>query len=622
MKKLSFVVLLLITLGALKAQNYRVAEKRIELFNTNDNLINTVDMDLESGLAQIGYIRPGFGSLSNIPTNSNTATRMHFTHFSDYVPTTTINKLIMPSSENPYFLDDNKKYFPKEIKKISGGYIVCGYFEGCPSRGAFLMKTDNSGSPTLYKEYVNTVNGDYTVLNSVAAITDGFVACGYKWDNTNSRKKAIIMTANSSLTIVNAREVNEGTITVPQLGTTRYPSSYYNKIEADLNGELFLIGACGVVTTTTSSTPDGVAYYTGDVLFARCSTVFSPAFLQLTAVNLFSNFTDVVELGVALKKDNGAVFANTDYVLLIDRIDDQFNGSQFTSRTSNVVIEGMFNVHTNNYNNWLSSPIESRFDYQNTNLERGVDLTLENDSDLYMLCSYDGVVRPIESQIFPSGTGRATTNQGDDYTPAAGGIYLVPRDLETDANGRKILAHGSSSPYVEKINPLYYDSMPGMPHCQGFYHQVIVYDYSINKGTFKTFITPTYNTCEIAMKGYEIPMTILNPCMQQPKTQQDEEGNVPDKKGTGNQLADVKVYPNPAGNKITLEFTDVLAPTSTLEVIGINGQVVASMNTTEANGNLINVDISTLADGVYFCRVTAENGTQLQTRFQKVTAAK
>lgn len=620
MKKLSFVVLLLITLGALKAQNYRVAEKRVEQFSTDDNLINMVDMDVQSGLAQIGYIRPGIGTLSNTPTNSNTATRMNFTHLSDFIPTTTINKVIMPSTENPYFLDDNKKYFPKEIRKISGGYIVCGYFEGCPSKGAFLMKTDNSGNPTLYKEYINTVNGDYTVLNSVAPITDGFVACGYKWDNTNSRKKAIIITANSSLTIVNAREVNEGTISVPQLGTTRYPNSYYNKIEADLNGELFLIGACGVVTTT-ASTPDGVAYYTGDVLFGRCSTSFSPAFLQLTAVNLFSNNTDYVELGVALKKDNGAVFANTDYVLLIDRIDDQFNGSQFTSRTSNVVIEGMFNVHTPNYNSWLSSPIESRFDYQNTNLERGVDLTLENDSDLYMLCSYDGIVRPIESQVFPNGAGRATTNQGDDYTPAGGGIYLVPRDLETDGNGRKILTHASSSPYAEKINPLYYDTLPGMPHCQGFYHQVIVYDYYITKGTFKTFITPTYSTCEIAMTAYNTNLTILTPCLLA-RVQQNDDSNVPDKKGSANGLADVKVYPNPAGNKVTLEFTDVLAPTSTLEVIGVNGQVVVSMNTTEANGNLISVDISNLADGVYFCRVTADNGTQLQTRFQKITATK
>lgn len=621
MKKLSFVVLLLIACVVLKAQNFRVAEKRIEQFSTDDNLINTVDMDLQSGLAQIGYIRPAAGSLSNTPTNSNTATRMHFTHLSDYVPNTIINKLIMPSTENPYFLDDNKKYFPKEIKKISGGYIVCGYFEGCPSKGSFLMKLDNSGTPTQYKEYVNTVNGDYTVLNSVAVITDGFVACGYKWDNTNSRKKAIIMTANASLTIVNAREINEGTITVPQLGTTRYPNSYYNKIEADLNGELFLIGACGVVTTPTTAVPDGVAYYTGDILFARCTTVISASYFQVTAVNLFSNYTDVVELGVALKKDSGAIFTNTDYVLLIDRIDDQFNGSQFTSRTSNVVIEGMFNVHTNNYSNWLSTPIESRFDYQYTNWERGVDLTIENDSDLFMLCSYDGVSRPIESQVFQSGTGRATTNQGDDYTPAAGGIYLVPRDLETDATGRKILAHGSTSPYVEKINPLYYDSLPGMPHCQGNYHPVYTYDYSLNKGSFKSFLNPTYNTCEIAMTAYNIDINVFNPCMQL-KTQPNEEGNLPDEKGGKNQLADVKVYPNPAGNKVTLEFTDVLAPTSTLEVIGINGQVVATMLTTEANGNLINVDISNLADGVYFCRVTAENGAQLQTRFQKVTATK
>ncbi len=621
MKKLSFVVLSLIACAALQAQSFRVAEKRVEQFSTDDNLINMVDMDLSNGLAQIGYIRPATGTIVNSPTNSNTATRMNFTYLSDYTPTSTINKVILPLSENPYYLDNDKKYYPKEIRKTANGYIVCGHFEYYNSRGAFLMELSNTGVPVLYKEYTNTVSGDYTVLNSVAPITGGYVACGYKWDNTNSRKKAIIMTANSSLTIVNAREVNEGTMFVPQLGVNKYPNSYYNKIEADLNGELFLIGACGVVTTTTTATPDGVAYYTGDVLFARCSTVFSPAFFQVTAVNLFSNYTDVAELGVALKKDSGAVFQNNDYILLIDRVNDQFNGSQFVSRNSNVLIEGMTYVHTNNYNNWLSPQIESRFDYQYTDLERGVDLTIEKDSDLFMLCSYDGIARPIESYVYPSFTGRATTDQGDDYTPAAGGIYLIPRDLETDANGRKILAHASTSPYVEKINPLYYDSLPGMPHCQGNYHPVYTYDYSINKGTFKTYQNPSFNTYTVAMKDYEIPLTVLNPCMQ-PKTQPNEEGNVQNEQGNKNQLADVKVYPNPAGNNVILEFTDVLAPTSTLEVIGINGQVVATKPATEANGNLINVDISNLADGVYFCRVTAKNGTQLQTRFQKVTTTK
>jgi hypothetical protein len=81
------------------------------------------------------------------------------------------------------------------------------------------------------------------------------------------------------------------------------------------------------------------------------------------------------------------------------------------------------------------------------------------------------------------------------------------------------------------------------------------------------------------------------------------------------------LYPNPAANAITFEFTEALAPTSKLEVITVSGQVVITIDNagTKANGNSVAIDISTLADGVYFCKVTGADGKPLQTRFAKTS---
>jgi hypothetical protein len=643
MKKLSLILILSGAFFVTKAQTFQDAQKRTETFNSDDALVRTVDMDLTNGLAQIGYLRPEVNSLVNTPSNSNSATRIHFTHLNDFnSPTTVINKLIMPSTENPYYMDNNKKYYPKEIHKINAGYVVCGYYEDVatcnPSaaKSAFIMTMDNFGVPINYKSYTITSNTtDYIMLNSIAPVNDGavvhgFVACGYKWDNTNQRTKAIILVVDEGLNLLNTKEINEAAIYVSELNANVYPSSYYNKIDRYTDDELFLIGSVGVVSVTEGSLPDGKAYLRGDVLFARCSTNVTtrPSTpLIVTAVNLFSNYTDVAELGVALVPMDHNQTGST-YALLIDRVEDQFSGSQFVSRNSSILLHAIGSVHTVNHSLWAYGGMAGRIDYQNTSYERGKDIILDDSNYLYILCSYDGFKKPIESRIYISG-GNASTPRGNDYMGALGGD-LLPYDYDNDGtNGRKILAPYEVSPRTEKINILGYTTDPSNAQCKGFEHYVANYSYSMNKGTSKTYQTPSITACSVQMTAYNIPINVQDPCppplrKQDPNTNQ-QQNSIPDNDiapNTNNKnQTGVKVYPNPAATAVTFEFTEAIASTSKLEVIAASGQVVITLDNagTKTNGNAVAIDISTLADGVYFCKVTGTNGKQLQTRFTKTS---
>lgn len=637
MKKLSFILVLFLGCYVLKAQTYRDAQKLTETFSTDDNLVKTVDMDLTSGLAQIGYLRPTAGTLSNTPSNINTATRMHFTHLSSFAPgATATNKLIMPKAENPNYLDNDKKYYPTEIRKISDGYIVCGYMEGTCNPGAtksaFMMKIDNNGSPLLYKSYtVSTNPNDYIVLNSVAPARDGlpdygFVACGYKWDNTNQRKKAIVVVADDNLNVIATREVNEPAIFVSELSANVFPNSYYTKIVSHpTNNEFYLLGASGVVSVATPSAPDGIAYYRGDVLFSRCSTdvTLTPAPIFFTSQNFFSVTTDVVELGVSLIPGN-TISSPADYIFLVDHIVDQFNGSQFVSRNSTIAFLSVSQVHlannpsVTNPTTWFGGGLYGRIDYQNTNHERGVDIILDNTNTMYILCSYDGVRKPIESQLSVSGS-QILTGQGDDYIGGLPG-ELVPRDLEPDASGHKILTHYENTPHTEKINPLNYLTGPFQPNCVGAPHNVATFSYGINRGNGRSHQTPSIYTCEVLMEDYEIPVTVTDPCG----------GNRPGQGGSfqedgldnGGQPGEAIAYPNPATNRIKLNFGETLPENATLEVVGVNGQVLITVENIKAaaDGSVLEIDISSLADGIYFCKITGGDELQPQIRFQKISS--
>jgi hypothetical protein len=72
--------------------------------------------------------------------------------------------------------------------------------------------------------------------------------------------------------------------------------------------------------------------------------------------------------------------------------------------------------------------------------------------------------------------------------------------------------------------------------------------------------------------------------------------------------ASFNMLPNPATNKVTIEYTADKAVPATVRLVSINGQEVYSENFAQAKGkNIQNIDISGLAKGVYFLQLRSEN---------------
>jgi hypothetical protein len=63
----------------------------------------------------------------------------------------------------------------------------------------------------------------------------------------------------------------------------------------------------------------------------------------------------------------------------------------------------------------------------------------------------------------------------------------------------------------------------------------------------------------------------------------------------------VQIFPNPASNKLQIETTQK----SFIEILNLQGQIIKSFNSYESHTN---VDISTLARGMYFVKVKTKNG--------------
>jgi Secretion system C-terminal sorting domain len=71
---------------------------------------------------------------------------------------------------------------------------------------------------------------------------------------------------------------------------------------------------------------------------------------------------------------------------------------------------------------------------------------------------------------------------------------------------------------------------------------------------------------------------------------------------TGN--ARVMVYPNPVGSTLTVQFTDqTTSGKALLKIISMNGSVVQTQETQVTGGQLIYVNVSGLAKGVYALQV-------------------
>jgi hypothetical protein len=82
-------------------------------------------------------------------------------------------------------------------------------------------------------------------------------------------------------------------------------------------------------------------------------------------------------------------------------------------------------------------------------------------------------------------------------------------------------------------------------------------------------------------------------------------------KSTGNitdyteQINDLKIYPNPATNKITIESLQK----ATIEILNIQGQLLKTITTT---GNKTNIDVSAFPIGMYFVKVKTEKGIEVK----------
>ena len=70
----------------------------------------------------------------------------------------------------------------------------------------------------------------------------------------------------------------------------------------------------------------------------------------------------------------------------------------------------------------------------------------------------------------------------------------------------------------------------------------------------------------------------------------------------------LSIYPNPANSMVTISVSEQLAST-TATVIDLNGRTVATFTLTD---NTATFDVSSLAKGAYFVRITGEQATTVR----------
>lgn len=67
-----------------------------------------------------------------------------------------------------------------------------------------------------------------------------------------------------------------------------------------------------------------------------------------------------------------------------------------------------------------------------------------------------------------------------------------------------------------------------------------------------------------------------------------------------------KIYPNPVADLLIVQATSLMNADATLELIDVNGKVVAS-NTLFQGSTLAHFDVATLYDGVYYLKITNQS---------------
>lgn len=68
-------------------------------------------------------------------------------------------------------------------------------------------------------------------------------------------------------------------------------------------------------------------------------------------------------------------------------------------------------------------------------------------------------------------------------------------------------------------------------------------------------------------------------------------------------LSTIKVFPNPADNSVTVEWNNNVTNISKLSVVNLLGQTIIENNNLQNNSHL-NIDVSSLSNGLYFIRLT------------------
>ncbi len=79
---------------------------------------------------------------------------------------------------------------------------------------------------------------------------------------------------------------------------------------------------------------------------------------------------------------------------------------------------------------------------------------------------------------------------------------------------------------------------------------------------------------------------------------------------------DVNLYPNPADSYITINFSNKLSADAVINIVTESGQVLSTANAAISNGKTMPIDITTLANGVYFVKINTAGQTQV-VRFVK-----
>lgn len=118
-------------------------------------------------------------------------------------------------------INASRSYISRDVKVISDGYIVAGEVNDAsltPTRRAFLMKVDNTGAVVWFRHYYPAVaNADEMSFDAVAPISNGvngFVACGYRYDQAGKREVARIVKVTTTGVVSATKELSTSNSTL------------------------------------------------------------------------------------------------------------------------------------------------------------------------------------------------------------------------------------------------------------------------------------------------------------------------------------------------------------------------------------------------------------------------